>query len=318
MIKDDVVLLTMTMDAGKGIPGSTIRWALRENFAQFEKVVVVDGCLTEEAKAFYDQFRNVQVIDSPWTDSYVKQYEVATETLKKGQWGLWLDDDEICSPELLSGLMKNDWKFSSKNLDIIKLPCQLYLTENGQDYFAAENPPKKIFKDQWTKNILFQKNEELWFKHFGSHVIPMNKNGRFEYIPLPYYHMKSLQSFVYNDVWQAFLSPEGQHYNQIQSKYFKMFTSYYKTTKDFKEATKKGSWPVTLKKFAWDNRREYNSPISRLSWVYFILEGHEMPEKDEFMTWNNVKQFVQSQDVMSLYNENKNNNIGIKIDEVRK
>jgi hypothetical protein len=319
-----IVLGTMTMNAGRGIPGSTIRWALRNNFSQFERVVVVDGCLTDEAREFYSQFSNVEVVDSPWIDSYVKQYQAFADRLKDGQWGLWLDDDEIWTNCVYAtrtpgemGYVGSYFDWESKNNDIIRLPCVLHLTEDGKNFYASEKPPQdsELKPNQWTKNILFKKNDGLYFRHFGSHVIPENKSGRYGYLPFAYYHMKSLESFVYNDVWQAFLSPEGQGYSPVDSRLFKMFTSCYKTTKEFKEATKKGTWPPTLKKFAWEKRKEYNHPISRLSWVYFILEGHLMPEYDDFMYWNTVKQYVLSEDSMKIYNDNLKNNLGIKIDE---
>lgn len=314
---DSVVLGVMSMASGKGIPGSTIRWALKQNYAAFTRVVVVDGCLTDEAREFYKQFPNVTVIDSPWTDSYVTQYQKFIDTLKDGEWGLWLDDDELASGELKNWLKLNNIKEQTR-FDLFKIPCILHLTENNALYRAAESYPKKNYHGQWTKNILFKKNDGLWLQHAGSHVIPQNKSGKYEYCPFPYYHMKSLESFVYNDVWQAFLSPEGQGYTQTQARLFKMFTACYKTTKDFKEATKKGTWPPTLRKFAWENRREYNHPISRLAWVYFILEGHLMPEIDDFMTWDNVKQFVLSPETMAIYNQSKADGIGILIDEVTK
>lgn len=304
-----ITILTMTMNGGKGIPGSTLRWALRHNFSQFEKVVVVDGDLTEEAKEFYAQFKNVQVIDSPWKDSYVTQYQKAADTLKDGEYGLWLDDDEILQdPKFFL-----NWQGTA---DIVKIPCVLHLTDDGNSYFAAEKQPPKEFKNgMWTKNILFKKNDGLWFKHFGSHVIPENRSGKYDYISSPYLHMKSLESFCENDVWQAFLSPPGQNYSPEESVKFKMFTSCYKTTKEFKNATRKGTWPPTLKKFAWDNRLEYNRPISRLAWVYWILEGHAMPQPDESMTWKNVSQYVLSPESMSIYQSNKSLNKGIIINE---
>lgn len=311
---DSVILGTMTMNAGKGIPGSTIRWALRHNFSHFRKVVVVDGHLTDEAKAFYAQFSNVQVIDSPWTDSYVTQYRKFADTLSDGEWGLWLDDDEICSPELLEIMSKG--RVSGFGLPkIIRIPCILHLTEDGTNFYAAEPNPKVHYEGQWTKSILFKKDADLDFNYFGSHVLPYSKAEGPQYLHKPYYHMKSLESFVYNDVWQAFLSPEGQGYSEVESKKFKMFTSCYSSTKEFKQATKNGEWSPMLKKFAWDYRRQYTRAISRLAWTYFILEGHEMPEADEFMTWDNMKQYVLSPETMSIYNENKKNNIGIKINE---
>jgi hypothetical protein len=305
MKNSKVTIGTMTMNAGLGISGSTIRWALKHNFNNFEKIVVVDGDLTDDAKEFYSQFSNVQVIDSPWKDSYVTQYEKFAETLADGEWGLWLDDDEICSLELLGYLNSEDFESAKKRCNIIQLPCVLHITEDGQDYYAVEPEPSRIYtKNQWTKNILFRKDKGLYFKFFGSHVIPNNKNSKCQYVSAPYYHMKSFESFVYNDVWQAFLSPEGQNYDSVESSKFKMFTRCFPTTKDFKKATKKGVWPPTLKKFAWDHRREYDRPISRLSWVYFVLEGNLMPEVDEFMDWKNIKHHVLSSQSMRLFEEN--------------
>lgn len=318
---EGVVLASMTMNAGKGIPGSTIRWALKNQFQEFARVVVVDGDLTDEAKAFYSQFSNVEVIDSPWTDSYVTQYRVFADKLQEGQYGLWLDDDEICSPELLQKLQNFPTLFSERNLDIFEVPCILHMSEDSKNYYPSEpripTPGPGKPQGQWTKSILFKKNEYLDFRYFGSHVIPVSKRPNYtKYLgPFPYYHMKSAESFVYNDTWQAFLSPEGQQYTSAEAAKFRMFIQSYKTTKEFKAATKKGTWPPPLKKFAWENRSQYNRPISRLAWVYYILEGHTMPERDEFMEWNNVKQYVQSPENMKIYLEHKKNNKGIVIDE---
>jgi hypothetical protein len=323
-----VTLGTMTMNAGLGIPGSTIRWALKNQFQQFARVVVVDGDLTEEAKAFYAQFSNVEVIDSPWEDSYVRQYRAFTDKLNEGDYGLWLDDDEICSPQLLDKLESFPTLFSDRSLDIFQLPCVLHIDEDSKNFYPSEPYPGFVttgtigvydkVPEQWTKNILFKKNEHLYFRHFGSHVIPMTNRGPTytKYLgPFPYFHMKSLESFVYNDIWQAFLSPEGQGYSAVETALFKILTQQYKTTKDFKYATKHGMWLPPLKKFAWDRRHDYNRPISRLAWVYFILEGNAMPEKDDAMQWQNVKQYVQSPENMKIWNDNKNANKGILIDE---
>jgi hypothetical protein len=317
---DKVVLGTMTMRAGLGIPGSTIRWALNNQFKEFKKVVVIDGDMTPEAKAFYAKFPNVLAIDSPWKDSYVTQYRRFADELKNEEWGLWLDDDEICSPELLRGLSRQVTTFLDSG--IVKIPCVLHLTDDEKNSFPAEPQPGWIVMTQgfgqppgqWTKSILFKKAPGLDFRWFGSHVIPMNSKMREEYIPTPYYHMKSLESFVYNDVWQAFLSPEGQGYTAVEASKFRILTAQYKNTKDFKHATKNGLWNPALKKFAWDNRTLYNRPISRLAWVYFILEKHSMPESDSFMDWNNVKQFVLSEESMKIYSEAKQKNLGIVVD----
>lgn len=326
------IISTITMNAGKDIPGSILKSNLETKFKNFD-VIVVDGNLTEEAAEFYKKYKNVTVINSPWTGTeraYRNQYEKIWEKIPQNCWFGFLDDDERWCDDLSKILEKNEieesnftYNLKGKELDIICVPCILHLSENSQNYFAAESePPKEPRKDTWTKGIIVRKSERVELDHFGSHVqfkIKKEcKDKRIGYIHLPYYHMKSLESFVYNDVWQAFLSPEGQQYDPVQSRWFKLFTSCYKSTKEFKEATKKGTWPPTLKKFAWDNRKDYNHPISRLSWVYFILEGHLMPEIDDFMTWENVKQYVLSKETMAIYNKNKTDNIGITIDEITK
>jgi glycosyltransferase involved in cell wall biosynthesis len=304
---ENVTLCTITMNAGRGIVGSTLPWALREIYAEFKRVIVVDGDLTESAKEFYKTFPNVQVIDSPWRDGqedcYVTQYRAFYEALSDEEWCLYLDCDEVPSEALLEFLRRH--KFDRETVDIIKLPCVLHLTDDGKNYYAAENHPDSVFANQWTKNILFEKCKYVQFRHFGSHVIPESSRNKYLYAPFAYYHMKSLESFVYNDVWQAFLSPEGQQYTREQVVKFKMFTQCYKTTKEFKNATKKGTWSPPLKKFAWDNRHVYNSPISRLAWVYWILEGHLMPENDPTMTWENVSSHVLSGETLAIFDKNK-------------
>lgn len=312
---ENVTLCTITMNAGRGIVGSTLPWALREIYPKFKRVIVVDGNLTDEAKSFYSQFSNVEVIDSPWRDGhpdcYVTQYRAFYSALSDEEWCLYLDCDEVPSNELLEFLGSHD--FNRDVNDIIRIPCILHLTDDGSRYFAAESAPKREFSGQWTKNILFEKCKDVYFRHFGSHVIPESRRSKYSYISYPYYHMKSLESFVYNDVWQAHLSPEGQQYTPEQAVKFKMFTQCYKTTKDFKISTKKGSWSPPLKKFAWEHRNMYNSPISRLSWVYWILEGHPMPESDPSMTWEHVSSHVLSGETLGIFNKNKKDSKFIEV-----
>ena len=314
MIKD-IVVATITMNAGTGIPGSTLRWALINQFNKFKKVVVVDGDLTEEAKEYYKQFSNVEVVDSPWNDSYVKQYRTWLERIEEGQWAVYYDDDEFSGAALMNFLETNDWKKDPNYLYYI--PCVLHLTEDGKKYYAAENPPTKEFKGQWTKSIIIKKHKSLTHNFQGSHVIMYHSdfeiNQKKKYLPLDYIHAKTLESFVWNDSLQALLLPEAQHYTPANANKFRMFASCYKTTKEFKESIKKGTWPPTLKKFAWEHRHEYGNPISRLAWVYYILEGHPMPHDDIFMTWQNVKKYVLSPTCMEVYNKNKETQLFLEI-----
>lgn len=299
------VLAQITMNAGRDIPGSVIRYNLNSYALQFDKVIVVDGNLTEEAVEFYEQFRNLEVVDSPWEDSYIKQYLAWYDRCDEGDWILYLDCDEMPSPKLSNFLWDIGYHSDVNKVDIYKIPCILHLTEDGRRYHQAEGKPKKDYNGQWTKNILLKKGPNIRFRHFGSHVIPETSTDKYCYLPYPYYHLKNLESFVYNDCTQAFLHPEGQRFSPTDARLFKMFTSCYRTTKEFREAMKKGTWPPPLRKFAWDRRHEHGNPVSRLSWAYYILEGHPMPERDEFMEWENVKQYVLD---LSVYEENKRQN----------
>ena len=307
-----ITLAQITMNSGDDIPGSTIKWNIRNNAHKFDRVIVVDGNLTDSAKAFYNQFDNIDYLDCPWEDSYVKQYRAFSDCLQNGEWCLYFDCDEAPSEDLLEYLSKFK---PPKDCNMIKLPCVLHITEDGKHYYPAENQPEHEFKGQWTKSILFKRTETLQFRHFGSHVLP--NHGQSEksiYIPYPYYHMKSLESFVYNDVYQAFLCPEGQQYTLVEAALFKLFTRQYKTTAEFKKATKEGKWPVTLQKFAKNHAKDFNKPISRLSWVYWILEGNKDNSPIPFdLKWEDVKQYVLGKESMELIKKNKEDEKFIKI-----
>lgn len=299
-------LAMITMNAGKDIPGSTIMKTLSVYGKYFDRVIVVDGNLSEEARLSYSELENVEltIVDSPWKDSYVDQYRAWSSKVDDEDWVLYLDCDEVPSRELIDFIFSEEFDIKSKECNTFCLPCVLYLRHNSE-YCAAEKEPPKEYIGQWIKNILVKKDSSLDFKYFGSHVIPNHgQEEKGSYVPFPYFHMKTLESFVYNDVWQAFLSPEGQQYTPADAKMFKMLTKQYKTTKEFKEATKCGAWPPVLKKFAWDRRWVAGYPVSRLAWVYFILEGNEFLESDSDFTWETVKNFVLRAESIDVFNKN--------------
>lgn len=292
-------LCQVTMNAGDDILGSVIKWNLLNNHEEFDRVIVVDGNLTPSARSFYNKFHNVEVVDSPWKDSYVDQYKAWFSRLEEEEWALYLDCDEIPSRKLLDVLKSPTLKESGAN--IYKIPCVLHMTENYQKYYPVEPWPEKKLTDQWTKNILLKKTESVGFRYFGSHVIPEDSLNQYGYISLPYFHMKSFESFILNDVWQAFLSPEGQQYSATDAAYFKLFTKQYKTTAEFKKATKDGLWPEPLKKFAWDRRKVYNNPVSRLAWTYFLIYNNFLDFGNLDITLSDVQKFVLDEEKSAKY-----------------
>lgn len=288
-----LILSSFTMDA----QGELFK-LLPKYQNNFDKIIVCDGQLSKQAKEYYLKINNIEVIDYPWDDNYKARYQMIAERAPKDSLILHLDSDELPSEDLLKELRK----IEHDNDVHYHIPCVLYLTEDGKKYYTAEKESFKEFKGQWTKKVIYKNDDGLCFWSAGSHIVPYHENIFPKYIPYPYYHMKSLESFVYNDCYQAFLEPEGQQYSLTDARLFKMLIQCYKTTQEFKISLKKGTWSPPLKKFAWERRQNYTNPVSRLAWAYWILEGHSMPERDTFMEWENVKKYVID---LTIYNENK-------------
>lgn len=309
-----ITIAQITMNAGDGISGSTIKWNIINNRKNFDRFIVVDGAITEEAKKFYNE-HNVEYIDSPWNDSYVDQYKAFSSVLKDEEWCLYLDCDEVPSSELVGYINGEKFKhLQLSNVNMVLLPCVLHITDDSKNYYPCENAPKKEYAGQWVKKILFKKQPSLDFSYAGSHVIPTHKsNEKHIYIPFPYYHMKTLESFVENDVWQAFLSPEGQQYDPSSAMMFRLLKRPYKSTKEFKQATKNGEWSPALINFALKNIYRYENPISRLGWTYFILNGHKSNSDEIIPTWEKIKDHILSKECMEIFDKNKKMNNFIKI-----
>jgi hypothetical protein len=314
MIKN-VTVGIMTMAAGDKILGSPIKWTLKNKFKDFEKVVVFDGALDEKSMKFYSTISNVEVVDMPWDDCYVSRYLKFSEMLKDDSWGIWFDCDEFPSDQLISFLKREDL-FPPKNLNILYLPCVTLLTEDYKTYAACEEEPGDD-PNVWTKHILFKKTDTLTFWNEGSHVVPTHRQYEAaSYVPFHYFHMKSLKSFIYNDAWQAFISPKGQGYLPNEEKMFKLFTEVFENTKHFQKATKNGEWPMNLQKFALQGMSNPNKPISRLGWVYWILEGNKYPFSAirTLPTWDEVKGHVLESKKLDLFEKNLSSGNYIKIE----
>lgn len=312
----NVNLSTFGMNAGLDSDEDLLLWNLDTYSDHFYKVFVCDGKMTPAAKEHYLHMSdNVKVFDLPWDDNYEKRYRLNSSQVDDGEFVLHLDADEVPSKELIKFIKSDEFKhFISEGVNMFLIPCILHLRGPRGRFYAAEAQPEKQFKGQWVKKILFKKSESLTFNANGSHVIPSHGiSEKAIYIPHPYFHLKTLESFVQNDAWQAFLSPQGQWYTQVEASLFKRLTRQFNSTSDFKKATKEGSWPLPLQKFAWDKRKEFNRPISRLSWVYWILNKNTCPFGDFDLTWDEVKNYVLSKETMNIFNENIKNDKYLEI-----
>lgn len=298
-------LSTFTMNAGFRQDEILIH-NLSKYSINFNKVFVCDGAMTNESKEFYSKLpSNVYVTNFEWDNNYEARYRHNASQSGEEEKVLHLDGDEIPSKELIDYIKENDDDPCLMQL----IPCVLHIKHENK-FYPVEDWPNKEYTGQWTKSILYKTNNQLDFRSFGSHVIGYHKTEELKkYVPHPYFHMKSLESFVLNDVWQAFSSPEGQGYTTDESYLFRSFIGQFKTIQEFKKATQEGSWPIQLQKFVYTKRKEFNRPISRLSWVYYILYNNKCPFGQFDLTWDEVRQHVLSPECMKLLDENiKNNN----------
>lgn len=304
-----LILSTFGMNAGLNNDNDILLHNLDKYADAFDKIWVYDGEVTKDSKEFYSKLPgNIEYWDKPWDNNYKDRYEYSSRRAHDGDHILQLDSDETPSPELVQFLDHEFYNLKDK-YQMFRLPCILHI-KDGDKFYPVELTPDNHYHGQWTKDILYRKNKNLDFRAEGSHVWPYHHylDNRL-YIPHPYYHFKTLEGFIFNDAWQAFSSPEGQRYTQDESYLFRSFVAQFKTIQDFKKATQEGAWPIQLQKFAYTKRKEFNRPISRLSWVYYILYNNKCPFGQFDLTWEEVRQHVLSPECMKLLDENiKNNN----------
>jgi len=304
-------LAQLTMNAGEGIPGSVLKWNLEKNAKHFDRVLIVDGDLTDDAKAYYSQFPNVEALDSPWKDDHAPQYRRFADELKDGEWCLYMDDDEAPSEELCTlckGL--NGW---DSKANMIVLPSILYITENGKRYYRALHKPfeKDPRNGGHTKPVLFKKKISLDFitspppsahvtPTHGAHQVAMYASQAW------YYHFKSVEAYIINDCLFALMNPIQERYTPGEAKVFKegLEESGIKTLSDFRTCTSMGSWGEKLLELAIDNREAYDRPISRLYMWYFHIcrPGHLAPSD---ASWDDVVNYVLADEWRDTYRESK-------------
>lgn len=103
----DLVLGIATMNAGYGMPASSLNNLLDYMNNQVDKIIIIDGLMSPLAEEYYTEkqreFFNTQLIylSNPWTGSLKAQYDLLLTHLNDGDWWIMLDDDEMPS----SGLM---------------------------------------------------------------------------------------------------------------------------------------------------------------------------------------------------------------------
>ena len=280
-------LAQLTMNAGEGIPGSVLKWNLENNGGHYDRILIVDGDLTVEAKEYYSQFDNVEAIDSPWVDDHLVQYQKFADVLEDNEWCLYMDDDEAPGKNLntlchqLTQMLPQAGEASDANMII--LPSILYITEDGSRYYRALHKPhpQDPRNGGHTKPVLFKKSDTLRFissKPPSVHITPthgaaqkaMYASGAW------YYHFKSTEAYIINDCLFALVDPPQERYTEDEAVQFKthLKESGISTIPEFREAAEAGTWSEGLQHFAKSNQYHVDRPISRLWMWWHHIAGH--------------------------------------------
>lgn len=310
-------LAQLTMNAGEDIPGSVLKWNLESHAKYFDRVLIVDGNLTGDAKAYYNQFDNVTALDSPWKDDHAPQYRRFAEELDDGEWCLYLDDDEAPSKNLCIISSQLDQilaqaKGNVANSNIVILPSILYITEDGKRYYRALHRP--LLHDPrnggHTKPVLFKKTATLDFLTSpppSAHVTPTHNAAQAAMYASGgwYYHFKSAEAYIINDCLFALMNPIAERYTPDEAKEFKqcLRDSGIKTIQDFRRATETHSWSDSLIRFAIANKYDYSRPISRLYMWYFEIAHTE--RTDHNPDWGVTVERVLAKEWLDTYRSSK-------------
>jgi len=292
------VLGYITMNAGDGIPGSILKWALQNYAHRFDYSVVVDGNLTESAKAFYSGIPNLRVVDSPWKGRHVDQYYKRNSVVEDGDWILALDDDEFPSENLMSVVSNIDKVISQlPQLNIVYIPSLTYLAvDSSNNFWRVQESPSQEDYLRRSKRIFYRKSSKHnYFIHSpcGMHVTPTQVDSI--YSPSPkmieapigdhrcfFYHMKTIESFIYNECVYNVSNPihesgpgarlltqeEEQEFNRLVVKYD------LKNIPKFLEMTKASAWPDDFRDFVFQFKHHLGQAMSKFYYLYeYVSKG---------------------------------------------
>ena len=284
-----IVLGTYTMNAGRDIPGSAVKYIIETYIKDFDYIIVVDGNLTKESELYYQQFGDkLRVADSKWQDSHLKQYKARDSLLNDGDWMLAIDDDEIPSSELAGFLTAPNTQqlLDQHSLNMVLVPSTLYVHDGNEEGYFLQSEDVDMEKG-FFKSILYKKTPTLDYIHSnGYHTVPTHgPNTRATKIPYPYIHLKTAESFIINDCHNAFISPENERWTEEEARELRAACKSGGITNlaDLKRATISG-WPSELIKFAVDHRHSKTTASKFYVWYFFIAKP-ELRENVSDIKW---------------------------------
>lgn len=280
------------MNAGDGIPGSILKWALMTYAHKFDYSVVVDGDITEEASAFYATIPNLRVVPSKWSGKHLPQYYARENEVEEGDWLLALDDDEYPSQDLMTLVGQVDKIAGDPNIAYI--PSLTYLSVDRSDNFwRVQEPPSQEDWLRRAKRILYKKMSGRNYyisSPCGMHVTPtiLNKSrSEVEERPVGhpncfFYHMKTVESFIWNECIYNVSNPrhesgpQARQMTDSQELEFERLVIKYnlKDIKHFKEMTASHTWPDEFRDFVYQFKDNLGLAMSKFYYAYeYVSKG---------------------------------------------
>jgi len=332
-----IQMATITMNAGEDIPGSTLKYNLQMNAKYFDRVIITDGNLTKEAEKYYAQFPNLTIVDRKWEDKFVYQYQAAMQQVTAKEWTFLLDDDEVPCNDLRDWLRFSLRDPATAQFNAVRVRPALMLADSRESwrdeegktwsrYYRCSPLPKeggevgftrKVIRKEPTFTFLYSEGEyhatPAFIQEFGGQQLNAENST---YIHFPYYHFKTIESYVINDCLNALVSPKGERYTEEEGKTFREILTKdgILTRKDFVAATKAG-WSAELKKFAVDHCHHTDRPISRLYWWYYVLahpgEAGNIP--GGIISRDDVFKMALGEETWDMYIESRENNDFVEV-----
>ena len=247
----------ITNNAGMDIPGSTVIEGIERCLLTFDRVIIVDGNLTEEAKKLYSRYNRVTVVGNKWSGRHIDQYIVRNSLVPDGCWLLALDCDEIPSNDLQYYIPSICKMADEKNIPIIGLPAKdLWCKHNENSYYEINRgKPTGI-----AKRILYKVSKDIQFhcSKTGTHVTPYHiSNNKIAAVPYPYLHFKSPETMAFNaaicimdDLYPEGEAPDspgrGLNMDEVRSLHRIGLDHDLLSKEKFRIVTKNKAWPKEL------------------------------------------------------------------------
>lgn len=284
----------------------------------FDRIILVDGnfhfndsgsqiysdYIGQDSIIEYDEYNNqiikgkkLWVVDRPWNDNFSEGYQTSLDLLEEGEWNFICDSDEYPSPMLMENLDNIISESDNGNkYDIAVFPVVDFL--DGKRLWEDHEVPQTYINGMWVKSIYVRKGKEkIKLQYAGDeikncHAIAVGTN--YKYFNFPYYHKKKTEDFVKNELWEMFLTPEGQRLNPIECARFRRAIKMDKieTSQEFMERLENGNIGPLLKKLAVEYREQFIGPNNDLHplnqmfvFLYLVNKNDTPPSGSHDLEW---------------------------------